>query len=349
VVRTLPAATALRAACPGAHLAWLVEPAAAAIVRAQPWLDEVLVFPRPRLREGLRRGRVGVAARALASFLRELRAPRFDLVVDFHAILKSGVLGWLSAAPRRVSYARPFAREGAGWFATERARLEPSHMSRFARNEGLVRYLGVGKAPAARPLVLPAAAARAAAEALGEGPAPVILHPGTSDATAHKRWAPAGFVAVARALAEGDGVPCRVTAGPAREEQALAQEVVEASGGAARLAPETPTLVELAALLAVSRLYIGSDTGPMHLASLVGTPVVQLLGPTDPVENAPYEGTASRTVRVQVGCNPCRRGCATATCMRVIAPERVLEAARALLATSPRRMVECAGPQGRNP
>ena len=72
----------------------------------------------------------------------------------------------------------------------------------------------------------------------------------------------------------------------------------------------------------------------MHVASAVGTPVVQLLGPTDPVENAPYPGTPSRTLRVQIGCNPCRRGCAAATCMRVIPAAAVLEAARELLAGS---------------
>ena len=70
----------------------------------------------------------------------------------------------------------------------------------------------------------------------------------------------------------------------------------------------------------------------------------ELLGPTDPVENAPYPAAPSRTVRVAIGCNPCRRGCAAATCMRMIAPSAVLEAARALLATSATRPVDCAAP-----
>ena len=69
----------------------------------------------------------------------------------------------------------------------------------------------------------------------------------------------------------------------------------------------------------------------MHVASLVGTPVVQLLGPTDPVENAPWGETPSRQVRVPIACSPCRRGCAAATCMRSISPDAVLAAARELL------------------
>ena len=137
-----------------------------------------------------------------------------------------------------------------------------------------------------------------------------------------------------RALADGEGVTSVVTRGPARDDQAFAAAIVDASGGAARIAPETPTLADLAALFSRSRLYIGGDTGPMHLASLVGTPVVQILGPTDPVENAPFPGSSSRTVRVQIHCNPCRRGCAAVTCMRVIPPEMVVGAARELLAAT---------------
>lgn len=331
VVRTLPAASALRAAYPRARLAWLVEPPSASLVAGQPWLDETLVFPRPELADALRRGRLLEAARCAARLRAELRARRFDLVVDFHAILKSGLLARATGAPRRVSYARPYAREGAAAFATDRARLSELRASRFERNDALVRFLGVAEPPAERPLAVADEALERMEKALGPGPAPAVLHPGTSDRTPHKRWTLRGYAAVARALA-ADGVPCAVSFGPAPEERAFAEALVAASEGAARLAPETRSLPELAALLAHARLYVGSDTGPLHVASLVGTPAVQLLGPTDPVENAPWAGTPSRTVRVPVGCSPCRRGCAAATCMRVLPPERVLEAARALLA-----------------
>lgn len=332
VVRTLPAARALRDAYPEAELTWLVEPPSASLLEGQPWLDRVLVFPRPALREALAGGRLLRGGRVLRGFLRELRAARFDLVLDFHAILKSGLLVRASGGRRRITYARPYAREGAAWLVREHARLVPPRISRFTRNDALVHYLGVEASPTHPPLVLPEATRARAAEALGPGPAPVAIHPGTSPDTPHKRWTAEGYGAVARALAERDGVPSVVTAGAAPEERAFARAVVEASGDAARLAPETPSLLDLAALFARARLYLGGDTGPMHVASLVGTPVVQLLGPTDPVENTPYPGTPWRRVRVQVGCNPCRRGCATVTCMRVIPPDEVLEAVRALLA-----------------
>ena len=117
VVRTLPAVSSLRAAHPGAHIAWLVESAASGAVAEQPWVDEVIVFPRERLIGALGRLRPTVLREA-RSFVRRLRARRFDWVVDFHSILRSGVLSLLSGAPRRVAYAPPFGREAAHWFAT---------------------------------------------------------------------------------------------------------------------------------------------------------------------------------------------------------------------------------------
>jgi len=334
VVRTLPAVSSLRAAYPGSHIAWLVEPASVSIVEGQPWVDEVLLFPRGMLAENLRRWHLVSAAQIARRFLAELRRRRFDLVLDFHSILKSGILARLSGAPRRVSYARPFAREGAFLFATDRVRIRPTKISRFERNEALVRFLALNVDSDQRPLHLDAETLERAEKALGPGPAPVAIHPGTSDATPYKRYTVAGYAAVARGLADRHGITSVVSHGPARDDRAFAAAIVEASGGTARIAPETPSLADLAALFSHSRLYIGGDTGPVHLASLVGTPVVEILGPTDPVENAPFPGVPSRTVRVQIHCNPCRRGCAAVTCMRVIPPDAVIDAACELLATA---------------
>ena len=342
VVRTLPAAAGLRAQWPNARLAWLVEPSAASVLRGQSWLDEVLVFPREELAQALRHGNLVVLARAASAFARELRSQRFDLVVDFHAILKSGLLARLSGAPQRVSYARPFAREGAACFATQRAELSPPKQSRFDRNEALLRFLGSSVPLPACPLEVPAAERERMRGLLGREPAPVVIHPGTSDDTPHKRFAAAGYAAVARALA-AEGVRCLVSAGPAASDREMAAAVLAGAGEAAAPAPPTPSLLDLAALFAHARLYLGADSGPMHVASLVGTPVVQLLGPTCPIENAPYPGTPSRTLRVAIACNPCRRGCAAATCMRLIPLDAVLGAVRELLATSGSRLVDCAG------
>jgi ADP-heptose:LPS heptosyltransferase len=331
VVRTLPAVSSLRAAYAGAHITWLVEPAASGAVEGQPWIDEILVFPRNTLRDALGRLEIGTLLAELTRFLRTLRRRRFELVVDFHAILRSGVLSMLTGAPARVSYARPFGRELAYLFATHRARVSPARMSRFERNEGLVRYLGIRAEPSVHPMAVDPAARLRIQSQLAPGPRPVAIHAGTSDATPHKRYSVEGYASVASALAEEAGVPSIVTRGPARDDRVLAEAVVAKAGGAARLAPATPTLADLAALFASCRLYVGGDTGPMHVASLVGTPVVQILGPTDRVENAPYPGTPSRTVRAPEA-GPAGRG--SAARLRSLPPAAVVAAARALLAES---------------
>jgi len=332
VVRTLPAVSALRRAYPGAHIAWLVEPASAGILRGQPFFDEVIEFPRAALRAALADRALGRLLRESTHFARALYRRRFDLVLDFHSILRSGVLSWLSGARVRVAYARPFGRELAYAFATHRARLAPGRISRFERNAALVRSLGVDEQPGRQPLRVAAGARARASAALKSGGAPVAICPGSSDGTPYKRYTVLGHAEVARALAEDAGVPCIVTRGPARGDREIAQDIVDASDGAAQLAPETPTLADLAALFAACRLAVGGDTGPLHVASLVGTPVVQLLGPTDPIENAPWKRTPSRSLRAGLACSPCRRGCFAATCMRTLAPEAVIAAARELLA-----------------
>lgn len=335
VVRTLPAVSTLRAACPAARITWLVERAASSILEGQPWIDEVRIFPRESLRTAIRGARVATLVREAWAFVRALRGERFDLVLDFHGILKSGLLARASGAPLRVGYAPPFGRELAWLFANARARLTPERASRFDRNEALVRFLGVRAASAAVPLLVDPAAREKIAVALGPGPAPVVVHPGTSAGTPHKRWPAAGYAALARALRSKRGVFTVVSAGPDAAERASAAEVVRLAGGAARLAPETTSLADLAALFVQCRLYAGGDTGPMHVASLAGTPVVQIMGPTDPVENEPWSGTPSRTVRAGVGCSPCRRGCSAATCMAAVSPQAVIEAALTLLDAAP--------------
>ncbi len=342
VVRTLPAVTCLRGAYPGAHIAWLVEAPAASVVQGQPCVDEVIVFPRQELVASLSRGRFPRLARELGSFLSTLRSRRFDLVVDFHSLLRSSVLARLSGARRRVGYAKPLGRELSFLLATDRAELVPGALSRFDRNMGLVEFLAIDMPPAAKPLLV-SSLDRARMEAQIARDTPVVLHPGSSAATEYKRWAPEAFATVARSLFEKDGISSIVTVGPSPEDLGLARAVVEASKGAAKLAPETPTLRDLAALMAVSRLCVGGDTGPLHIASLVGTPVVQLQGATHPIENAPYRGTPWRTVHVEIACSPCRRGCAAATCMRLIQPDAVLEAVRELLDASGESRVEADG------
>ena len=109
-----------------------------------------------------------------------------------------------------------------------------------------------------------------------------MIHPGSSAKTTHKRWSPAAYGRVARALADARGIRSVVSWGPAPGERELAEAVVAAASGAARLAPETPALADLAALLAAARLYVGGDTGPRSCTTGVPTSEATCIGPVSP-------------------------------------------------------------------
>jgi ADP-heptose:LPS heptosyltransferase len=327
VVRTRFAVDALRARFPRAELDWLVEDRVAAALDGAVGLRVVRVR-----RAELRARRPLRALRALVALARELRARRYDLAIDFHGVLKSGLLAWLSRAPDRVGYAPPFAREASWIFLTRRVRLDAPHVSRFERNAALVDALG-GEALATSPRVELPSDAVLAAEGVPGGF--VAMHPGTSASTRYKRWELARFAALARSLRDALGLETLVTAGPDRAEREAAEAVVAASSGAARLAPATPTLAHLLALYGRARVFVGNDSGPMHVASLAGLPVVAIFGPTDPVENAPLARGAERTLWRDVGCNPCREGCPARACLDAVDVESVLAAVRALVARAP--------------
>jgi ADP-heptose:LPS heptosyltransferase len=269
------------------------------------------------------------ALSGLRKLAAELRARRYDVVLDFHSGLKSALLARASATPIRVGYGRGVAREGSWRLYTHTVDLPSGRISRFERNAALVRFLG-GEVPARVP---PLALDPAVERELDAFPAGrFAIHPGTSASTSYKRWDAARFAEVARRLHERSGRASVVTAGPVPGEREAAEEVAARAGGAAVLAPPTPTVHHVLALYRRAALYIGGDSGPMHLASLAGLPVVALFGPTDPVENAPFPGLPSRVLVHDVGCNPCREGCPGRPCMRAIGVDEVVAAALDLVA-----------------
>ncbi|NRA01863.1 MAG: glycosyltransferase family 9 protein [Myxococcales bacterium] len=326
VVRTRFAVAGLRELYPDARLDWLVEDRCRAGLDGILGIDRIIEVPRRMLRPGAPR----LAGRRLRELVASLRDGNYDLALDFHGVLKSGVLARASSTRVRVGYAAGAAREQSHRFYTHRVALPRLHVSRFERNAALIRFLG-GEVPTTPPpLELPAAAlALAASVETGR----IVLHPGTSARTAHKRWNLELWSRLAQELRSELGEASLVTFGPG--ERPAAERVVAASGGAAELAPETPSVAHLIALLERSRLFVGSDSGPLHLAALAGRPVVVLIGPTDPTENAPFPGLPARLVRHDAGCNPCRDGCPARACMAAILPRDVLGAVRDLLEAVP--------------
>ena len=338
VVFTTPAVSVLRRKFPSAHITYLVEAPAEPVVRHHPGLDEIIVVERPR---GLARLQYDIA------LARRLRRDRFDLVIDFHGGPRSGFLTWATGAPQRVGYELP----GRGWCYTTRvpwtrSLVPPRHS--VLNQWALLGPLGIEPPDRARDAVTmpldPDAVRRVDDRLLAAGvdrsARLIVLH--VSAGNPFRRWPAASFAGAAATLASGD--PARriiITSGPSEHAaaEAVAAEARQLAGGAAGRILRTGEfdLAELRALVDRAALYIGGDSGPLHIAATTRTPIVALFGPTLPDRSMPWRDPAIGAIAVDAGPLPCRpchqRRCVPGDfrCLTAISPTMVVTAAEQLL------------------
>ncbi len=290
IVRTLPAVRLVRRGLPDARIHWVAWEPWTVLLEGHPDLDGTIAVPRRRLRELSRSVRGWPALTvAIENLIGSVRALRPSLALDFHGDLRTGLLGLTSGASVRIGYEGHQQKEGNRWLTTHRVPAGSRRRCRIERNLDLVRALSLAVEPlpdAGLPLDIHARSEAAAIRAalIGGGGEYAVINPGASRAQRYKK-PPAGLLAAAAvALAERQIRPV-VVCGPGEEDDA--RQVVDSSRGAAAAAPPT-SIPALAALLSGARLFVGGDSGPLHLACGVGCPVVALYGPTDPVVNAPW-------------------------------------------------------------
>ena len=286
VLRTLPALHLIRRTYASVHVAWIVEDLSRDLLEGHPEIDQVIRFPRREFTADARRPH-RLAAR-LGTLGRELRRHRFTIAVDFQGSLKSGMLSLLSGAKARLGFAPGHAREMSSLFANRWVRPRSRWMNRVERNLLMSEALGASGDEIIMDVHETEAEGREAQMILRHvvpGVEPlVVLSPGTSRRQAYKRWPVDRFARLAVRLRDRLGAVSLVAWGPG--EEGMASDIVRSSGGAAVPSPAIGLRV-LAALLRRASLFVGADTGPMHLAWGVGCPVVALFGPTDPRLNAP--------------------------------------------------------------
>jgi ADP-heptose:LPS heptosyltransferase len=334
VINTLPVLAELRRAYPSSRISWLVEPAFAPIVAAQPTVDETLLIPRKEWQRSL--GKPSQWWNTLSEFrqaVRRIRSQRFDLALDFQGNLRSGVILALSGARDKVGHHRKDLQELDLGFTTRRATRLIGKCHRVGKALHLLRALGIEPGPARASLPIPAESLERVDQFLArrglKGRTLIAVHPGTSEFGLYKRWTDDGYRALCSQLAAEMDVGVLLTWGGNKEREAV--------GKLAEGLPETvavcfeTTLMDLAAVYRRSALYVGADTGPGHLASLVGTPVVSIFGPKDPEIYRPYFSPCW-VVERDLWCRPCaKRTCPDPRCMTEIQVEAVFDATMSAL------------------
>jgi ADP-heptose:LPS heptosyltransferase len=344
VVFTTPLLRALHRAFPDAHLAYLVEREAAAVVARNPHIDELIVVSRTR---GLRR---------IADDLRlarRLRAARFDIVLDLHGGPRSSWLARATGAPQRIGY----DVQGRSWLYTRTVHRKPGlHPRHSVANqwdllEAIRGWPGGDPDPARDAVEMPLDAAvvqrvaqRLRDSGLDDQHALILVH--VSAGNPFRRWPEAAFVRLIESLASMD--PMRrilLSSGPS--DRAAAERIARAAR--AELGPDRMDrivefgefdLTELRALVERSHLFVGGDTGPLHIAATTKTPIVGIFGPTLAARSAPWRDPRFPSESVQVDGLPCRpcdqRVCLPGDfrCLTTLPAEKVITAAELMLRRS---------------
>jgi heptosyltransferase-1 len=328
VVHTLPVVATLHRRYPTVLLDWLVEEEAAPLVQGHPAVAEVVVSGRRRWLRHLRRpSEVRATLREMGNFLGALRRRRYDAVLDLQGLFKSTLYLLATGAPIRVGLAD--GREGAPWVLTHRVPVpsQPVH--------AVERYLALAAAVDAQEIVreftipIQPHDLTVAEELLTNCPRPrVVLHPAARWPT--KLWEAERWRRLAATLA-AEGASVILTGSTA--DEAVAGEIAQGMQPPLRSLVGRLSLKQLAAVLRSVDLMVTVDSGPMHIAGAMGTPVLALFGPTDPARTGPLG--PGGVLRQPLPCSPClQRKCRisdTYRCMRDLEVGEVMRAAQQLL------------------
>lgn len=266
VIHGVPVLCALREALPNAFLGWVVEGRMGDLLEGHPALDALVRVPRRWL----------ASPREVWRLRRRLHDLHFDTAIDLQCLTKSAVAAWLSGAPRRIGKSGPDGRELSPWLHNELT--EPGGQHVIEHYLSMLKPLGIETTKVRFDFPERRDDARMSedflrAHRLSAGHF-AILNPGAGWPS--KLWPAERYGQVAQHLSRVHGLPSvAVWGGP--DELPLAEAIVAAGGGQVVLAPRT-SMTELASFCRRAALFVGSDTGPMHLAVAVGTPTISMHG-----------------------------------------------------------------------
>lgn len=307
VVHSLPFLYAIHERFPEAEIHWVIAKPFQDLLENHPMISRLWTIDKDRWK---RLSNVRETVRSLRKLRGELRAERFDLVVDLQGLFRSGLLCGATRSPMRVGFRE--AREGSPLFYTHQVRggVDLHAIERYMKIAG---FLG---APTDR-LVFPFAEPPRESAVLESLPGEYAVMAPSAGGEA-KKWPAERFGELAARLPW----PSLVVSG--RGDARLAEQVVAASGGKAVSLAGRTSLREVVEVIRRSKALISNDTGPMHMAAALGVPVFAVFGPTNPLRTGPYGGNPA-IITAGLPCSPCyrRKKCVNWICMDRISVDEV--------------------------
>jgi len=336
VIHTLPALNAIRRHYPAARITWLIEEAACDLVAGHQALDRVLVSKRKRWLKYLLSPLFLKVARESYDFVKALRDTHYDMILDFQALLKSGILIALARGNRKIGFGRGLEHmEHSYLFLNERIPAVDMEHHALTRGLMLLNALGIPTPEVEYKLPLSDGDRQKVdniikCHGLKKARRLIAVNPVAKWDT--KLWPSRHVSRLADCLIEQYNAAIVFT-GSFADRQAIDAIISAMQGPALNLAGET-SFKMLADLYEKADMVVSTDTGPMHMAAAVGTPVVALFGPTAPWRTGPY-GSGHQIVRAELECMPCfKRRCKTTECMHQITVAQVLNAVSKVIGNS---------------
>ena len=324
VIHTLPSLAALRKLYPDANITWVVEEASSDIIMDHPHLDRVIISRRKQWIDDLKHCRIGKPFNEIKSFINDLNAQSYDLVIDFHGLFKSAVIVFLSSGKRKLGY--DSMQELSGFFLNEKI---PEDMKKHAVDRYLdfLRYLGAEvKEPEFFIPIVEKNRIRVAEllhiNNIEKNDRFVAVSPVALWET--KLWEDEKFAQLCDRITEESSLRVVFTGSDRGKLEHIQSRMNSPSINLGGLT----TLRDLSYVYKLASLMITTDSGPMHLAAAVGTPVIALFGPTDPSRTGPY-GAGHTVIRKDIPCSPCfLKKCDSKKCLRDITVEEVFQAVK---------------------
>ncbi len=328
VIHTLPALNALRRFYPDAHITWIVEQAAFDIINGHKALDRIILSKRKKwikeLFDPLARKK---ALKEIFKFIKDVRDTNYDIIIDFHQLLKSGILVWLSKGKRKAGFDRGMEHmEESQIFLNEKISPVSMEIHALKRNLMLLEAVGISWEKIEYEIPADKKDEEAAINLLikhGIKDDFIILNPAAKWETKlwqNHKWADLGDI-----LIRDYNIPVIFTGSP--EDYFPVENIcANMKENPVNLAGKT-TLKSLCALQRMAKTVITTDTGPMHLAAAVDTPVIALFGPTAPWRTGPF-GPMHKVIRKSMDCSPCfKRTCPYGhnNCMKSITAHDVIK------------------------